>query len=386
MDLVNILPALESIARSINFGPLNDLLAKIRQFVDRIILFITPDAPVRDAGLAMAGYADSVGNLITRLGNSLPELHASYTGPAADQYYASAEQALQLLQKLQNHLNGAVDRHTQLAEHFAEALLQQGMLVAQGAIMAVDLGSLIFTGGLDAPVSVPVAAGDAVVADGTVVAMDAAVDAADAAVGAIGESASEIGDMAFDLGDEGADVLADGDTLAGDGDLLGDPEGTPTDNPDDFTFNKDPGQAASDGTADAYGPAWENNPEEYQQIMDDLNNSGVKVNLNEDTPLGQGGYGPSSTPGEPGSFTVNPDADISTLGHEYEHFLMDRELGYPGMRAYLQDPELMMQGEARAYDTEIARALADGNTDLAQILEDAKQACLDGIRERWGLP
>ena len=204
MDLVNILPALESIARSINFGPLNDLLEKIRQFVDRILLFITPDPPVRDAGLAMGGYADSVGNLITRLGNSFPELRAAYSGPAADQYYASAEQALQLLQKLQGHLNGAVDRHGQLAEHFAEALVQQGMLVAQGAIMAIDLGSLIFTGGLDAPVSVPVAAGDAVVADGSVVAMDAAVDAADTAVGAIGESAGEIGDMAFDLGDEGA--------------------------------------------------------------------------------------------------------------------------------------------------------------------------------------
>ena len=190
MDLANILPALESIARSINFGPLDDLLGEIRQFVDRILLFITPDAPVRDAGLAMAGYADSVGSLITRLGNSFPELHAAYSGPAADQYYASAEQALQLLQKLQSHLNGAVDRHGQLAEHFAEALVQQGMLVAQGAIMAVDLGSLIFTGGLDAPVSVPVAAGDAVVADGSVVAMDAAVDAADTAVGAIGESAA----------------------------------------------------------------------------------------------------------------------------------------------------------------------------------------------------
>lgn len=242
MDLVNILPALEGIASSINFGPLNDLLAKIRQFVERILLFITPDAPVRDAGLAMAGYADAVGTHITRLGNSLPTLRDKYSGPAADQYYASAEQALQLLQKLQVHLNSGVDRHAQLAEHFAEALLQQGMLVAQGAIMAVDLGSLIFTGGLDAPVSVPVAAGDAVAADGTVIAMDAAVDAADTAVSAIGESASEIGDMAFDLGDEGAGTLADGDPLAdeplggrgpgGDGDTVGNYSGRPF-NPDE---------------------------------------------------------------------------------------------------------------------------------------------------------
>lgn len=141
-----------------------------------------------------------------------------------------------------------------------------------------------------------------------------------------------------------------------------------------------PEQAASGGTANAYGPAHVNNPQEYQQIMDDLQTSGVEVNLSTTTPPGQGQYGPSSTPGQPGSLRVNPDVDISTLGHEYEHFLMDRELGYPGARTYWEDPELRMQGEARAYDTEIARAEAAGYSELSQMLEDAKQACLAGLR------
>jgi hypothetical protein len=82
---------------------------------------------------------------------------------------------------------------------------------------------------------------------------------------------------------------------------------------------------------------------------------------------------------------VNPDVDISTLGHEYEHFLMDRELGYPGMRGYLSNPQLFVEGEIRAYDTEIARANATGNSELAEALEAAKQEVVANLRSRYGL-
>lgn len=231
MDLVDMLPTLESIARDINFAPLDDLLDKIREIVDRLILTLTPDAPVRDAGLALLGYADRFGDLHTQLTNSLPQLQDVYSGPASAQYYATVGQTLQAMGTMHDHLNNATQYHTKLAEHCLEALVQQGLLIAQAGIMAVDLGSLIFTAGLDAPVSVPVAAGDAVAAGGSVVAMDAAVDAAASTVEVIGESAADLGEMSADLGGEGADVFADGDTLAGEGDPMGDPESTPPGDP-----------------------------------------------------------------------------------------------------------------------------------------------------------
>ncbi|MGH2514193.1 MAG: hypothetical protein ACRDHP_00910, partial [Ktedonobacterales bacterium] len=167
---------------------------------------------------------------------------------------------------MQDHLNNAATYHGQLAEHFVEAALQQGMIAAQAGIMAVDLGSLIFTGGLDAPLSVPVAAGDAVVAEGSVVAMDAAMTAAETTAEVIGESAADMGEMAFDLGEEGTDALADGDTLAGDGNILGDSgEPPPGDTPLDPSANG--GDGGGGGPPGNEPPAGDdplyNNPQQY---------------------------------------------------------------------------------------------------------------------------
>ncbi len=106
----------------------------------------------------------------------------------------------------------------------------------------------------------------------------------------------------------------------------------------------------------------------------------MRVNFNDYVPLGQGGYGQSATPGKPGCLTANPDVDISTLSHEYDHFVTDRELGYPGMRETLQNPQLKIDGEIRFYNTEIVRARAEGKPELADALEAAKQKAVNDIK------
>jgi hypothetical protein len=171
---------------------------------------------------------------------------------------------------------------------------------------------------------------------------------------------------------EVAEVAAEAEAGAAEADLAG-------------VLAKDAGELASELSHEAYGSAAVNNAAEYEAIMGDLESSGVDVNLNADVGLGQGAYGPASAPGAPGTLTVNPEVDISTLGHEYEHFLMDRELGFPGMRGYMENPQLFVDGEIRAYNTEIARAAAGGNTALADALEAAKQGVVDAIRSRYGL-
>lgn len=152
-----------------------------------------------------------------------------------------------------------------------------------------------------------------------------------------------------------------------------------------WTLEKTVGEVASQMTADAYGPARVNEPQAFERIMTDLRQAGVQVNLSESTPPGQGAYGPSPVAGRPGSLNVNPDTDISTLLHEYDHFLFDRANGFPGLRQYIEDPHLLIDGEIRAYDVEISHAQANGLTELAATLSAAKQEVIGTLKTRYGL-
>jgi hypothetical protein len=152
-----------------------------------------------------------------------------------------------------------------------------------------------------------------------------------------------------------------------------------------WTLEKTVGEVASQMTADAYGPARVNEPQAFERIMTDLRQAGVQVNLSESTPPGQGAYGPSPVAGRPGSLNVNPDTDISTLLHEYDHFLFDRANDFPGLRQYIEEPQLLIEGEIRAYDVEIAHAQANGLTELAATLSAAKQEVIGTLKTRYGL-
>lgn len=62
------------------------------------------------------------------------------------------------------------------------------------------------------------------------------------------------------------------------------------------SLQKTVGELVSEMSHEAYGPARGNNSAEFEQIMADLEQSGVSVSLDPGTPLGQGVYGPSSSP------------------------------------------------------------------------------------------
>jgi hypothetical protein len=155
---------------------------------------------------------------------------------------------------------------------------------------------------------------------------------------------------------------------------------------DRIALEKTVGELASELSADAYGPARINHTAEFERIVAELRQAGVEVNLSDSTPLGQGAYGPAVRAGGPGSLNVNPDTDISTLMHEYDHFVFDRNNGFPGLRHYIENPQLFVHGEARAYDAEIARAQANGLTDLAATLEAAKLQVIAKLKSDYGLP
>ncbi len=225
MELLGILPALEGIARSINFQPLDDLIEKIKRFCERLLLQLTPGEPIREGGQSLNGYATRLNDLTTQLNAGMQTLQGTYTGAASANYSATAARAIQRANTLQTHLNTATAYHNTLANHCIEAVFQQGMLVVQGGVMAGDLASLIFTGGLDAPVSVPVAGVDAVVAEGTVEVLDTAVEGADVAMSAIGDSAGDLGELSSSLDSDLSASLEDGGAIDDPGGAGGDSGG-----------------------------------------------------------------------------------------------------------------------------------------------------------------
>ena len=76
--------------------------------------------------------------------------------------------------------------------------------------------------------------------------------------------------------------------------------------------------------SESMGPARINNADEYNPIIKDLEDNGVDISYRENALA----YGPSSTPGKPGSIILDPDASISAVRHEYGHFLDDKDLGF----------------------------------------------------------
>lgn len=74
---------------------------------------------------------------------------------------------------------------------------------------------------------------------------------------------------------------------------------------------------------------------------------------------------------------VHREVDLRTLEHEYQHFLDDRAGGYPGLRHYLENPEVMWEMERAAYDREIELVNADGALsaeDKAAIIRELEAA------------
>src|SRR5262249_32661844 len=98
------------------------------------------------------------------------------------------------------------------------------------------------------------------------------------------------------------------------------------------------------GQATYEGPARTLHPDRFAQIIDDLDAQGVNVNVRTDGNPWEAAYTPGA-PGEPGTISVHRDVDIRTLEHEYKHFLDDKAGSYPGLRFYIENPEVMLQME-----------------------------------------
>jgi hypothetical protein len=126
------------------------------------------------------------------------------------------------------------------------------------------------------------------------------------------------------------------------------------------------------------GPASDLHPERYAEILAELDRAGVKPNWRTSGDPWNGAYGPGK-PGEPGSMNLHEEVDLSTLEHEFQHFLDDQARGHPGLRYYLENRAEMWAMEEAAYlrEIEVAQSsqslTSEQKAALIEELEDAME-------------
>ena len=138
--------------------------------------------------------------------------------------------------------------------------------------------------------------------------------------------------------------------------------GNVPDRVDDFVLN-----SGGDRLFDSLGSARVNQADEFNFIIDDLTSNGVEISYRKNALA----YGPSASPGTPGTIVLDPDASISAIRHEYGHFLDDKALGFPPSSVYYENPSLRVASERRQYLQEISTAREVGdNTARRALIED----------------
>jgi hypothetical protein len=121
------------------------------------------------------------------------------------------------------------------------------------------------------------------------------------------------------------------------------------------------------------GPARLSHPEEYAQIMKELEGAGVKIEQR----AGSLAYSPEK--GGPGKMILDPDASIGALRHEYQHFLDIQAANFPGIGAYYKDLPEFARVEVRGYLREIATARQTGNADLVPRIVEKMRARVNEV-------
>jgi len=111
---------------------------------------------------------------------------------------------------------------------------------------------------------------------------------------------------------------------------------------------------------------------EVDHIIKHVEANGGVVIIETDPTKSRMSYGPGLRPGETGTLTINKTSSISAWRHEYDHFLLDLENGYAGSRYYLENPDIMWEGEIRAYQREIDTAYEFGLESVIPRLEELK--------------
>ncbi len=127
-------------------------------------------------------------------------------------------------------------------------------------------------------------------------------------------------------------------------------------------------RTTNDPAVDYYGRAEDDDPKRLKAIKNDLCRHGVSIVTHgrDDESMD---YSPCSR-GTPGTSQVHVTEGMSLLAweHEYDHFLWDREHGYPGIGAAIADRTYRLDAERRAYGKEIAIASSRGDNELADKL------------------
>ncbi|KXT68193.1 hypothetical protein SGODD07_02127 [Streptococcus gordonii] len=117
----------------------------------------------------------------------------------------------------------------------------------------------------------------------------------------------------------------------------------------------------SDPLGEEFGPGRISNPDDWQNILDDLQNQGVEIVHRE----GVMGYSPSK--GKPGQLVIDDNASYGALLHERQHYLDDVKQGFPGMEYHFQAKNRLKM-ELNAYMKEIHWAESIGRKDIANSL------------------
>ena len=117
----------------------------------------------------------------------------------------------------------------------------------------------------------------------------------------------------------------------------------------------------ADPLGEEFGPGRISNPDDWQNILDDLQNQGVEIVHRE----GVMGYSPSK--GKPGQLVIDDNASYGALLHERQHYLDDVKQGFPGMEYHFQTKNRLKM-ELNAYMKEIHWAESIGRKDIANSL------------------
>jgi len=127
----------------------------------------------------------------------------------------------------------------------------------------------------------------------------------------------------------------------------------------------------ADPMREAVGSGRVSSPEEWNSIIQDLEKNGVEITYRE----GSMAYAPGLTDGSPGQLVIDPDASLSALRHEYQHFLDAQADGFPSFgKQMFEDPKTRVIKELRAYLVEIKEADRLGLKEVSeQLFENYRQ-------------
>ncbi|GIO86170.1 hypothetical protein J25TS5_31020 [Paenibacillus faecis] len=129
---------------------------------------------------------------------------------------------------------------------------------------------------------------------------------------------------------------------------------------------------------DVLGSGSKSHPEEWNKIINELEENGVEVVYRE-----RGlGYGPLRK-GEAGQVLLDPNASMSALRHEYSHFLEAKAKGFPSAAESYQDWEGRIADELKAYTIEIEEAKRLGLDNVVKQLQKNFEAEKQYIIDRF---